>query len=101
MSATSSGKLDLSAANAYASLMGTGSGGVKSGVDKTRDLIAPGQPSASYFFFLLHGVKAVDGMPAFSEPPSDVGYMPMNNNPICCQKMDAIERWITAGAKND
>lgn len=102
MSATSSGKLDLSASNAYTSLMGpTGAGGVKSGVDKSRDLIVPGQPKASYFFFLLHGVKAADGEPAFSEPPTDVGYMPMNNNPVCCQKMDAIERWITAGAKND
>ena len=102
MSSTSSGKLDLSAANAYASLMGpTGAGGVKSGIEKTRDLVVPGQPKASYFFFLIHGVKASEGEPAFSEPPTDVGYMPMNNNPICCQKMDAIERWITAGAKND
>ena len=101
MSATSSGKLDLSAANAYASLMGPNGTGAMSNVDKTRTLIVAGQPKASYFFFLLHGVKAADGDPAFSEPPSDVGYMPMNNNPICCQKMDAIERWITAGAKND
>lgn len=102
MSATSSGKLDLSAANAYTSLMGaTGAGNVKSGVDASRVLIVPGQPKASYFFFLLHGVKASEGEPAFNEPPTDIGYMPMNNNPICCQKLDAIERWITAGAKND
>jgi hypothetical protein len=102
MSSTSSGKLDLSAGNAYASLMGpTGAGGVKSGVDASRTLIVAGQPKASYFFFLLHGVKASEGDPAFSEPPTDVGYMPMNNNSICCQKLDAIERWITAGAKND
>jgi hypothetical protein len=101
MSSTSSGRIDLSEANAYATLMGPSGAGMKSGIDTSRTLVVPGQPKASYFFFLLHGVKASEGEPAFSEPPTDVGYMPMNNNPICCQKLDAIERWITAGAKND
>lgn len=102
MSATSSGVLDLGAANAYTSLMGpNGTGGVKSNIDPTRDLIVAGQPKQSYFFFLIHGVTASEGMPAFTDPPDDVGFMPMNNNPICCQKIDAIDRWITAGAKND
>jgi hypothetical protein len=102
MSSTSSGKLDLSAGNAYASIMGpTGAGGVKSGVDDSRTLIVPGEPKASYFFFLIHGVKASEGQPAFSDPPTDVGFMPMSNNAMCCQKIDAIERWITAGAMNN
>jgi hypothetical protein len=102
MSATASGVLDLSAANAYASIMGpNGTGGVKSEIDPSRDLIVPGQPKQSYFFFLIHGVPASEGMPPFTPPPTDVGLMPMGNNPICCQKIDAIERWITAGAKND
>jgi hypothetical protein len=101
MSATASGKLDLSSANAYTSLMGAGGTGVMSNVDKTRMLIVPGQPKASYFFFLVHGVKADEGEPPFTPPPSMVGFMPQRNSPICCQKIDAIERWITAGALND
>jgi hypothetical protein len=101
MSATSSGKLDLSSANAYTSLMGPNGTGAMSNVDKTRMLVVPGQPKASYFFFLIHGVDAEDGEPPFSTPPSTVGFMPQRNKPICCQKIDAIERWITAGAKND
>lgn len=102
--ATSSGKLDLSAANAFAALLGpNGTGGVMADVDKSRVLIVPGQPNASYFFFMIHGVAAEDGMPPFTPPPSKIGLMPENNGgrAICCQKIDAIERWITAGAMND
>jgi hypothetical protein len=102
MSATASGKLDLSPANAYASVMGaTGMGGVMSNVDKSRVLVVPGDPKASYFFFMVHGVAAQDGNPAFTNPPSNIGLMPQNNKPLCCQKIDAIERWITAGAMNN
>jgi hypothetical protein len=31
-------------------------------------------------------------------PPSDIGLMPQGGGAICCQKLDAIDRWITAGA---
>lgn len=99
--ATSSGKLDLSLSNAYAALLGASGSGVMSNVDKTRVLVVPGQPRQSYFFFMVHGVKAADGDPPFMDPPSNIGLMPQNNAPICCQKIDAIERWITAGAMNN
>jgi hypothetical protein len=101
---TSSGKLDLSPTGAYASLLGpNGTGGVMADVDKSRVLVVPGMPKQSYFFFMIHGVLAADGDPPFSAPPSNIGLMPENNGnkAICCQKLDAIERWITAGAKND
>ena len=102
MSATSSGKLDLSAANAYTSIMGAnGMGGVMANVDKSRVLVVPGDPKASYFFFMVHGVAAEDGNPPFTNPPANIGFMPQNNKPLCCQKLDAIERWITAGAMNN
>jgi hypothetical protein len=102
MSSTSSGKLDLSPTNAYKGLMGAaGTGGVMADVDKTRVLVVPGQPNQSYFYFMVQGIAAEDGDPPFSTPPSDVGLMPQNNKPLCCQKLDAIERWITAGALNN
>ena len=102
MSSTASGKLDLSAANAYTALMGpSGTCGVMADVDKSRVLVVPGQPAQSYLFFMIHGVKAADGMPPFSDPPSNIGLMPQNNAALCCQKIDAIERWITAGAMNN
>jgi hypothetical protein len=100
--ATSSGKLDLSASNAYAALMGpSGAGNVMADVDKSRVLVVPGQPKQSYLFFMVHGVAAEDGDPPFTAPPSNIGLMPQNNKPLCCQKIDAIERWITAGAMNN
>lgn len=102
MSATSSGKLDLSAANAYKSLLGpNGTGGVMSDVDKTRILVVPGMPRQSYFYFITRGIRAEDGDPPFTNPPANVGLMPQKGTSICCQKIDAIERWITAGAMND
>ena len=102
--ATLTVKLDLSSTNAYAALMGpNGTGGVMANVDKTRVLVVPGQPKQSYFFFMIHGLAAADGDPPFTNPPSKIGFMPENNGgkSICCQKIDAIERWITAGAMND
>ena len=101
MSATASGKLDLSVGHAYDELMGTDGMGAMSDVDKTRKLVVPGMPNQSYMYFLIHGVAAADGDPPFSTPPSTVGFMPQRNSSICCQKIDAIERWITAGAMND
>jgi hypothetical protein len=98
---TASGKLDLSKGNSYATLMGPSGEGVMSAIDDTRKLVVPFEPAQSYLFFLIHGVKAEDGDPAFTEPPDDVGYMPMQNASLCCQKIDAIERWITAGAMNN
>ena len=100
--ATASGKLDLSAANAYKALLGpNGTGGVMSDVDKTRILVVPGMPKQSYFYFITRGLKAEDGDPPFTAPPANVGLMPQKGSSICCQKIDAIERWITAGAMND
>ena len=102
MSSTASGKLDLSVANAYKSLLGpNGTGGVMSDVDKTRVLVVPGMPKQSYFFFITRGLKPEEGDPPFTNPPANVGLMPQKGSSICCQKIDAIERWITAGAMND
>lgn len=92
------GRLQLTADVSYQTLMGADGSGVMSEVDPTRQLVVPGSPESSYLYFLVRGVPAELGTPPFDEPPEDIGYMPMKNNPLCCQKVDAIARWIRAGA---
>jgi hypothetical protein len=98
---------------AYNTLLGPSGSGAESDLEPGRKLVDPGEgmggnPDNSYLLFLLHGIPAspgfpplaVDAAPArpFKEPPSDIGYMPMDNNTLCCQKIDAVRRWIQAGA---
>ena len=99
---TASGKLDLSGGKSYASLLGAGgTGGVKSTIDTSRDLVVPTDPNKSYLYLMLHAIDPSEADPPASAPPSNVGYMPMNNGVLCCQKLDAVQRWIQAGAMND
>jgi hypothetical protein len=81
--------------------MGPTGAGVLSDVDKMHNLVVPGEPNKSYLFFMIRGVEASDGAPPFSTPPATIGYMPSKSSVLCCQKIDAIERWILAGAPND
>jgi hypothetical protein len=41
--------------------------------------------------------------PPGSPPRSDVGYMPQDNggDVLCCQKLQAVDRWISMGAMNN
>jgi hypothetical protein len=95
---TGSGQLDLTDAP-YTSVMGSSGTGVTSNLSPAHQLVVPGDPASSYLFFIIHGL---DGNRAsFEDPPANVGYMPMSNAALCCQKIDAIERWITAGAMNN
>ena len=51
---------------------------------------------------MLNKLPAEDFLPAATTyPASDVGLMPQSNLTLCCQKLDAIEAWITAGALNN
>jgi hypothetical protein len=95
-----SGKLDFRKGITYAALMGDGSG-VFSELEPTRKLVVPGDPGKSYLWLMVRGVE-----PQLADPPADppdptIGFMPMSNAILCCQKLDAIERWILAGALND
>ena len=92
-----SGKLDLTD-DPYTALMGTGAGKDANNAPGHK-LVVPGDPSMSYLFFMIHGLDGKSH--PFSDPPANVGYMPMSNSTLCCQKIDAIERWILAGAMND
>jgi len=96
--ATASGKLDLTD-DPYTALMGADGTGVTANLDANHKRVVAGDPAASYLYFIVHGLDGNTG--GFAEPPSSVGYMPMSNATLCCQKIDAIGRWITAGAKND
>lgn len=98
--ATASGKLDLTD-DPYTSLMGPDGMGKVANLDPNHQLVVPGDPAASYLFYIIRGLDADEDPGTFAEPPSSVGFMPMSNATLCCQKIDAIERWITAGAMND
>lgn len=94
------GRIVLAEAEAYQTLMGGDGSGVMSEVAPGRRLVVPGNAEASYLFFLLRGVAAADGEPPFEEPPEDVGYMPQDlADGLCCEKIDAVGRWIEAGAR--
>jgi hypothetical protein len=96
--ATASGKLDLTD-DPYTALMGATGTGTQSNLDPAHQRVVAGSPEASYLFFIIHGLEMNTGN--FAEPPSNVGYMPMSNSTLCCQKIDALKRWITAGAMNN
>jgi hypothetical protein len=82
------------AATSYASLVNFASN-VKPGTT----LVVAGQPKMSYALVILNKLPAEDFLPAAtSYPAADIGLMPQSNNTLCCQKLDAIEAWITAGA---
>lgn len=76
--------LDLSAGHAYANLVNKGSSTVDGW---TR--VVPGSLATSYL--------AVSLGRAEGPPPRD-GYMPLGTDPLCLEKLEAIERWILAGA---
>jgi len=51
--------------------------------------VVPGDPQNSYLLIALG---------RYPGPLGESGRMPVNNPPLCNEKLDAIERWITAGA---
>lgn len=78
--------------------------GVDSIIDSGRKLVVAGQPKQSYLLLMMQHFppEEMEPTPA-SPPPEDIGYMPMNTggSVLCCQKLDAIERWIMEGAMNN
>jgi hypothetical protein len=94
-SATDSGKLDLRAGVSHDHLVG-----VSSQIDGTRKLVVPNDVAASYLMLMLRDVAPAMASPPASPPPGNVGFMPQAAPTLCCQKLEAIERWINAGAPN-
>jgi hypothetical protein len=71
---------------------------VMSSVDPPRKLVVPNDVNASMLMLMLGHVQPAQATPAATAIPGP-GLMPEGNlKPICCQKLDAIERWIQNGA---
>lgn len=74
--------------------------GVTSTVDNRYQLVVPGQPNQSYLLYMIRAVAAGDMQPeATATPPGEVPFMPQgSDDSLCVQKLDAVRRWIEAGA---
>ena len=96
-SATTAGRMNLKdPGNSHDDLVN-----VDSMIATGKKLVVAGQPRQSYMMMMLQLFPPSELEPApVAPPPSDIGFMPQGTDgmPICCQKLDAIERWITAGA---
>ncbi|HET7499702.1 MAG TPA: hypothetical protein VFK02_01820 [Kofleriaceae bacterium] len=90
---TRQGKIDLRPGQSYAHLVN-----YASGIDTTRKLVVPSDVAASYLMLMLRDLPPDMASPPANPPPGNVGYMPQGNATLCCQKLDALERWIMAGA---
>jgi hypothetical protein len=76
--------LDLSAGHAYVNLVNKGTS-TQSGWMR----VVPGNAAQSYL---------VVSLGRGSGPMPRDGFMPLGAEPLCSEKLDAIERWIAAGA---
>jgi hypothetical protein len=87
---TKQGKIDLRDGKSFATLV-NGDSMLQSGAK----LVVPSDPATSYLEVML------GSEPGTVDPT--VGLMPQSNGGmlLCCQKLDAIQRWITAGAMNN
>lgn len=63
-----------------------------------RKLVVPNDVGKSYLMVLMRHLTLQQADPSPAPAPRDDLYMPLNSPPICCQKLDALERWIMNGA---
>ena len=96
--ATDAGRLNLTVGNSHSSLLG-----IASEIEPGSTLVVANQPLQSYLLVMMRQITPEMADPPVGEPDEDVGYMPQNAGGavLCCQKLDAIERWIAAGAQNN
>jgi len=93
---SAAGKVDLRPRMSRAHLVG-----YASAIEPSRMLVVPNDVKSSYLMLMLHDFAPAEATPPGSAPDQSIGFMPMGNMPLCCQKLDAIERWITAGAPSN
>src|SRR4051812_38851083 len=94
-SASDAGRLDLRPGMSHDRLVD-----MASKIDTARKLVVPNDVAASYLMLMLRDVAPAMASPPGNSPPGSVGFMPQAGPTLCCQKLDAIERWINAGAPN-
>lgn len=101
---TDAGRLDLQPGKSFAALVNKDSeiavGPTLTGKAK---LVVPGEPNKSYLLVMMRAVTPAEFVPPLDEPPAAVGYMPQNAGGVvtCCQKLDALTRWVMDGALNN
>jgi hypothetical protein len=89
------GGVDLRAGVSYENLVNA-----DSQLAAGRKLVVPNDIQASYLMLMLGDYPPEMATPATTAPAG--GYMPKGvPGGLCCQKLDAIERWIMAGAPNN
>ena len=62
----------------------------------SRKLVVPNDIHASFFMLMVHDFTPDEATPTATAPTG--GFMPKGAPVLCCQKLDAMERWINAGA---
>lgn len=101
---TDAGRLDLSPTKSFAGLVNVDSQ-VAAGPTLTgkAKMVVPMMPSQSYLLVMLRQLTPAQFDPPLTEPPPSIGYMPQNAGGVvtCCQKLDAVTRWIEEGAQNN
>jgi hypothetical protein len=86
---------NLSDGQSYASLVN-----VDSTFQSSRKRIVPNDIKASYLMLMVNDFAPEMAMPPGMMPAG--GYMPKGDpKGLCCQKLDALDRWIMAGAQNN
>lgn len=95
---TGAGELDLRQGMSRSHLVD-----VTSNLDPTRKLVVPNDVEASYLMLMLGYVPPDTANPPGEPPPASVGFMPQTGGGtlLCCQKLEALERWIDAGAPSN
>jgi len=95
---TDAGKIDLRDGMAYAHLVGA-----TSYLEPSRKLVVASDTAASYLEVMVGKIAPSDASPPAGPIQADIGLMPMDNAGalLCCQKLDAIDMWIAAGAMNN
>ncbi|HEY1553988.1 MAG TPA: hypothetical protein VGF94_04090 [Kofleriaceae bacterium] len=95
---TPQGKVNLLAGMSYSHLVG-----FTSTLEPSRQLVVASDPKSSYLEIMLGIIDPGTATPPGSPPRSDVGYMPQDNggDVLCCQKLQAVDRWISMGAMNN
>lgn len=93
---TPQGMVDLRAGMAQAHLVN-----FTSMLEPSRKLVVAGQPKQSYLDVMLGTIQPTQADPPAGPVRSDIGLMPMSAGVLCCQELDAIDRWIAAGAMNN
>ena len=94
--ATPAGMVDLRSGMAFSHLVN-----FTSLLEPSRKLVVAGDPKSSYLEVMLDVIPPASATPPASPPRADVGYMPQSAGILCCQKLGAIDRWISAGAMNN